>query len=143
MLLGVGSVVAALGLTALVSRTATPVDQNTQSLVLLIGLAVGVDYALFVIRRAREERAAGASVRESVNRAGATAGRAVLISGMTVVVAMSGMLVARTGVAAPPGVDHGRRRRPAGPGVADARHVLALLGRRAHTGPRWIPRLHH
>jgi RND superfamily putative drug exporter len=83
-----------LGLTAWTSRTLTPVDQNTQSLVLLIGLAVGVDYALFVIRRSREERAAGAGVRESIGRAGRTAGRAVLISGATVVVAMSGMLVA-------------------------------------------------
>lgn len=94
MLLGVGAVVSALGLTAWASRSGTPVDQNTQSLVLLIGLAVGVDYALFVIRRAREERAAGASVVESVTTAGRTAGRAVVISGITVVVAMSGMLVA-------------------------------------------------
>jgi putative drug exporter of the RND superfamily len=94
VLLGIGAVVAALGLTGYASRTLTPVDQNTESLVLLIGLAVGVDYALFVIRRAREERAAGASVRESVLTAGATAGRAVVISGVTVVVAMSGMLVA-------------------------------------------------
>ncbi|HET9653764.1 MAG TPA: MMPL family transporter [Kineosporiaceae bacterium] len=94
VLLGVGAVAAALGLTALASRQLTPVDQNTQSLVLLIGLAVGVDYALFVIRRSREERAAGAGVREAITRAGATAGRAVVISGITVVVAMSGMLVA-------------------------------------------------
>jgi putative drug exporter of the RND superfamily len=94
VLLGVGAVVTALGVTAFTSRTVMPVDQNTQSLVLLIGLAVGVDYALFVLRRAREERAAGASVRESIARAGATAGRAVVISGVTVVVAMSGMLVA-------------------------------------------------
>ncbi len=92
--LGIGAVVAALGLTALASRQVTPVDQNTQSLVLLIGLAVGVDYALFVIRRSREERAAGATVRQAIARAGATAGRAVVISGITVVVAMSGMLVA-------------------------------------------------
>ena len=94
VLLGVASVLAALGLTGLASRTWTPVDENTQSLVLLIGLAVGVDYALFVMRRAREERRAGASVREAVSIAGATAGRAVVISGITVVVAMSGMLVA-------------------------------------------------
>jgi RND superfamily putative drug exporter len=94
VLLAVGAVATALGLTALVSRELVPVDPNTQSLVLLIGLAVGVDYALFVLRRSREERAAGASVREAVTRAGATAGRAVVISGITVVVAMSGMLVA-------------------------------------------------
>jgi putative drug exporter of the RND superfamily len=94
LLLAIGAVLTALGLTALTSRTLVPVDPNTQSLVLLIGLAVGVDYALFVLRRSREERAAGASVRESISRASATAGRAVVISGITVVVAMSGMLVA-------------------------------------------------
>lgn len=92
--LGLGSVGVALGGTALVSTGIMPVDQNSQSLVLLIGLAVGVDYALFVLRRAREERAAGASVRDSIGIAGATAGRAVVVSGLTVVVAMSGMLVA-------------------------------------------------
>lgn len=94
LVLGLGSVGLALGLTALVSTGIMPVDQNTQPLVLLIGLAVGVDYALFVLRRAREERAAGASVRDSIGIAGATAGRAVVVSGLTVVVAMSGMLVA-------------------------------------------------
>jgi RND superfamily putative drug exporter len=94
VLLGIGAVVAALGLTAWTSRTITPVDQNTQSLVLLIGLAVGVDYSMFVLRRVQEERRAGASVREAIVTAGRTAGRAVVISGVTVVVAMSGMLVA-------------------------------------------------
>jgi RND superfamily putative drug exporter len=94
LLLAVGAVATALGLTALVSREVVPVDPNTQSMVLLIGLAVGVDYVLFVLRRSREERAKGASVKEAIGRAGATAGRAVVISGITVVVAMSGMLVA-------------------------------------------------
>lgn len=94
LVLGIGSVLAALGLTAAVSQHIVTVDPNTQSLVLLIGLAVGVDYALFIMRRAREERAAGASVEESIVRAGATAGRAVLVSGLTVMVAMAGMLVA-------------------------------------------------
>lgn len=94
LVLGLGSVAAAMGATALVSQNLLPVDPNSQSLILLIGLAVGVDYALFVLRRAREERAAGASVRDSIGIAGATAGRAVVVSGLTVVVAMSGMLVA-------------------------------------------------
>lgn len=94
LVLGIGSVAVALGLTAAVSNHLITVDQNTQSLVLLIGLAVGVDYALFVMRRAREERAAGASVEESIVAAGATAGRAVIVSGLTVMVAMAGMLVA-------------------------------------------------
>jgi RND superfamily putative drug exporter len=93
VLLGIAAVVTALGVTALISKTYA-VDGNTQSLVLLIGLAVGVDYALFVIRRSRQERAHGLPVRETIRVAGATAGRAVIISGVTVVVSMAGMLVA-------------------------------------------------
>lgn len=94
LILGIGSVAVALGLTALTSHHIVSIDPNAQSLILVIGLAVGVDYALFVLRRAREERAAGADVRDAVIRAGATAGRAIVISGLTVMVAMSGMIVA-------------------------------------------------
>lgn len=94
VLLGLGAVVTALGLTALASRHVVSVDPNAQPMVLLIGLAVGVDYALFVLRRAREERAGGRSAAESVVIATRHAGRAVIISGLTVVVAMAGMLVA-------------------------------------------------
>jgi putative drug exporter of the RND superfamily len=94
LLLGLSSVVVALGLTALASRHLVPVDPTTQSLVLLIGLAVGVDYSLFIMRRVQEEMAAGRSRTDAIAVAGATAGRAVVISGLTVVVAMAGMLVA-------------------------------------------------
>ena len=94
LVLGLGSVVVAMGLTSAASHGIVSVDPNAQSLILLIGLAVGVDYALFVVRRAREERAQGAEVRDAIAIAGATAGRAVVISGITVIVAMSGMLVA-------------------------------------------------
>ncbi len=94
LLLGLGSVAAAMGVTAAASRGLVDVDPYAQSLILLIGLAVGVDYALFILRRAREERAAGASVEDSIAIAGGTAGRAVIISGVTVIVAMAGMLVA-------------------------------------------------
>jgi RND superfamily putative drug exporter len=94
LVLGLLSVGVAMGLTAAASQGIVSVDPNAQSLILLIGLAVGVDYALFVVRRAREERAQGAEVRDSIAIAGATAGRAVVISGLTVIVAMSGMLVA-------------------------------------------------
>ena len=60
---------------------------------LLIGLAVGVDYALFYLKREREERAAGRSERASLEAAAATSGRAVLISGLTVMIAMAGMFL--------------------------------------------------
>lgn len=90
---GMASVVTALGLTAAISQF-VPVDQNAQSLVLLIGLAVGVDYALFVLRRTREERSGGLSPRDAVRATGSTAVRAVVISGITVVIAMAGLIVA-------------------------------------------------
>ena len=57
---------------------------------LLIGLAVGVDYSMFYLRREREERAAGRSERAALEAAAATSGRSVLISGLTVMVAMAG-----------------------------------------------------
>jgi hypothetical protein len=59
--------------------------------VFLIGLAVGVDYALFYLRRMREERAAGRSNEAALEAAAATSGRAVLVSGVTVMLAMAGM----------------------------------------------------
>ena len=65
----------------------------TQSVILLIGMAVGVDYSLFYIRREREERARGLGHREALLRTAGTSGYAVLISGLTVLIAMAGMLL--------------------------------------------------
>jgi uncharacterized membrane protein YdfJ with MMPL/SSD domain len=86
------AVMAALGLLSVVSQ-AVPVDDAAGSVILLIGLAVGVDYSLFYLRREREERAAGKGVDAALDAAAATSGRAVLISGLTVLIAMAGMLV--------------------------------------------------
>ena len=61
---------------------------------LLMGMAVGVDYLMFYLRREREERAAGAGERASLEAAAATSGRAILVSGFTVMVAMAGMYIA-------------------------------------------------
>jgi RND superfamily putative drug exporter len=93
LLLGLSAVMAALGLVALPSQI-VPLGENTASIILLVGLAVGVDYTLFYLRREREERAAGASHRDAIHTAAATSGRAVLISGLTVIVAMAGMFLA-------------------------------------------------
>jgi uncharacterized membrane protein YdfJ with MMPL/SSD domain len=93
LLIGVTTVVAALGLVALPSHI-SPIDANLQSVILLIGLAVSVDYSLFYLRREREERAAGRSERSALEIAAATSGRAVLISGLTVIAAMAGMFLA-------------------------------------------------
>ena len=92
LLIGLTSVLAALGLVAFPSRI-LPVDDNLPAVILLIGLAVGVDYSLFYLRREREERAAGRSERSALEAAAATSGRAVLISGATVIVAMAGMFI--------------------------------------------------
>ncbi|MGI8329686.1 MMPL family transporter [Actinomadura scrupuli] len=83
---------AALGLLSAISRL-LPMDESANSVMLLMGLAVGVDYCLFYIRREREERAAGRTREEALRVAAATSGRSVLISGVTVIVAMAGMFL--------------------------------------------------
>jgi len=93
LLLALSSVMATLGLVAIGSH-AIPIEDSVGSVVLLIGLAVGVDYALFYLRREREERAARRSERAALEAAAATSGRAVLISGLTVMIAMAGMFIA-------------------------------------------------
>ncbi|MGZ8666167.1 MAG: MMPL family transporter [Solirubrobacterales bacterium] len=93
LILALTAVAATIGLIGLVSQI-SPVDEAISSVVLLIGLAVGVDYSMFYLRREREERAAGNSARASLEAAAATSGRAVLISGFTVMIAMAGMYLA-------------------------------------------------
>ena len=90
LLLGVTAVMATMGLVAGVSQL-TPATENLSSVVVLVGLAVGVDYSLFYIRREREERRAGRDPEAALAAAAATSGRAVLISGFTVMAAMAGM----------------------------------------------------
>jgi uncharacterized membrane protein YdfJ with MMPL/SSD domain len=94
LLLALSSVVATIGIVSLVSHL-TPMDQSVNEVILLIGLAVGVDYTLFYLKREREERAAGRGHRAALEAAAATSGRAVLISGFTVLVAMAGLLFTR------------------------------------------------
>src|SRR5207247_587465 len=91
LLLALSGVAATIGLVALPSHL-VPLDQNVSAVILLIGLAVGVDYSLFYLKREREERAAGKSSRAAIEAAAATSGRSVLISGLTVIIAMAGML---------------------------------------------------
>ncbi|MEZ0112089.1 RND superfamily putative drug exporter [Catenulispora sp. EB89] len=92
VLLAVTAFVAALGLLDLVSH-AIPVASTSTSVMLLMGLAVGVDYCLFYLRRERQERAAGRSPQEALRVAAATSGHSVLVSGITVMVAMAGMFL--------------------------------------------------
>jgi putative drug exporter of the RND superfamily len=88
--LAVTAVVAAMGLLAAASRLAPAVDE-TMHVMLLVGLAVGVDYCLFYIRRERDERRNGADSHRALVIAAQTSGRSIWISGLTVIVAMSGM----------------------------------------------------
>jgi uncharacterized membrane protein YdfJ with MMPL/SSD domain len=90
LLLAVTGVAATLGLVGPISHI-TPVDQTISNVILLIGLAVGVDYSLFYLKRVREERAAGRVNGAAIEAAAATSGRAVLVSGFTVMIAMGGM----------------------------------------------------
>jgi uncharacterized membrane protein YdfJ with MMPL/SSD domain len=92
LLLGFTAVIAALGVTELLSHV-LHVEQSITSVILCIGLAVGIDYSLFYVRRAREERAHGRTPSDALGAAAATSGRAVLISGFTVMIAMMGMFL--------------------------------------------------
>jgi len=92
LLLGLTAVFATFGLIALPSHL-LPVALEAQAMVLLIGLAVGVDYSMFYLKRERQERAAGRSAEAALEAAAATSGRSVLISGLTVMAAMAGLLL--------------------------------------------------
>ena len=92
VLLALTAVMATTGLIALPSQFVA-VDESIGEVILLIGLAVGIDYSLFYLRREREERAAGRSEHAALEAAAATSGRAVLISGVTVMIAMAGMFL--------------------------------------------------
>jgi len=95
--LAMTAIFSATGLLALTSQL-LHVDSATSNVMLLIGLAVGVDYSLFYVMRQREERAKGRDKRRAIEIAAATSGRAVLISGITVIVAMAGMFLTGNGI---------------------------------------------
>ncbi len=92
LILALTAVAGTAGLAGVASQL-VPTDSVTLQVIILVGLAVGVDYSLFYIRREREERAAGRSKLDALDMAAATSGRAVLISGITVMIAMAGMFL--------------------------------------------------
>jgi uncharacterized membrane protein YdfJ with MMPL/SSD domain len=92
VLLALTAVVAAFGLLGPISH-AFALDDSVKTIVLLIGMAVGVDYALFYIVRSREERRRGLPSHEALERTARTSGRTVLIAGTTVTIAMAGLFV--------------------------------------------------
>jgi RND superfamily putative drug exporter len=91
LLLAVVAIVVAFGLTALLGR-AFDLSFFVSNVITMIGLAVGIDYSLFIVARFREERRRGASTVGAIELAAGTASKAVLFSGTTVVLALAGML---------------------------------------------------
>jgi putative drug exporter of the RND superfamily len=92
LLLAATSVITALSLLAIPGHW-LPVGQATSEVTLLIGMAVGIDYSLFYLRREREERARGATVAQALRIAAGTSGRAIVISGLTVMIALAGLFL--------------------------------------------------
>lgn len=129
VLIAFSGVLATIGLSALASHV-VPAGDATQSVILLIGMAVGVDYSLFYIRREREERARGLGPREALLKAAGTSGHAVLISGLTVLIAMAGMLF--TGNAVFTSIAVGAMLMVAVALIGSLSILPALLGRLGH-----------
>jgi RND superfamily putative drug exporter len=92
LVLSIISIVLALALAGLIGRV-YPMHTFVLNIVTTLGLAVGIDYTLFIISRYREERARGFEKTDAIAATGATANRAIFFSGMTVVLAMFGMVV--------------------------------------------------
>ncbi|MGH9266999.1 MAG: MMPL family transporter, partial [Acidimicrobiales bacterium] len=89
---GIGAIAIAVGIVALVGQAA-PFSFFVINMITMIGLAVGIDYSLFIVSRYREERHKGLDKLAAIERAGGTATRAVLFSGLTVVLALLGMIL--------------------------------------------------
>jgi RND superfamily putative drug exporter len=92
VMLGIAAIVVALGLTALVGQTMDLTFMIT-NMITMMGLAVGIDYSLFILTRFREERAKGLSKMDAIGKAGSTASRAIFFSGLTVMLALVGLVI--------------------------------------------------
>lgn len=95
VLLGMTSVLATMGLAAPISHL-FPAEPSVGSMILLVGMAVGVDYSLFYLKREREERAKGATTRDAVEIAAATSGHAIIVSGIAVMASVAGLYAVGT-----------------------------------------------
>ena len=95
VVLAIFSIVVALALAAAIGQI-SPLSFFVVNMITFMGLAVGIDYSLFIVSRCREERRAGRALVDAIAVAGATASRAVLFSGLTVVLALVGILIVPT-----------------------------------------------
>lgn len=92
IILAIAAVFTAIGLTGIIGQF-VELNEFVPNIITMMGLAVGIDYSLFVLSRYREERSKGLSKEAAIDLSGHTAGRAVAFSGMTVVLALLGMLI--------------------------------------------------
>ncbi len=95
IVMGIFSIAVTLGIVGLIGQI-WKFTFFAPNLISMMGLAVGIDYSLFIVSRYREERQRGRDKMEAIGRSGATANRAVFFSGLTVVLALSGMLLVPT-----------------------------------------------
>ncbi len=130
VLLAITAVIAAISLLSVIGQW-LPVGQSTSEVVLVIGMAVGVDYSLFYLRREREERARGRSYAEALRIAAGTSGKAVVISGLTVMVTLAGLFL--TGLSVFDGIGLGSI---AVVGIAVAGSLTVLPALLSWLGPR-------
>jgi uncharacterized membrane protein YdfJ with MMPL/SSD domain len=93
LLLAFTAVMGATGLNVLLSQVVATEPDTVGAIIVMIGMAVGIDYSLFYLRREREERHGGLRPHDALLRTARTSGQAVLVSGSTVLIAMAGMFV--------------------------------------------------
>jgi len=94
LVLAITSLLAAFGILGIYSQIAGAVSPNATQLIVLIGLAVAVDYSLFMITRFRVERRAGRPRAKAIEVSSSTAGRAVFFSGLAVMISLAGLITA-------------------------------------------------
>ncbi len=92
LVLAITSLIAAFGMLGIYSQAVGPVSPNATQLIVLIGLAVAVDYSLFMITRFRVERRAGRERAKAIEVSSSTAGRAVFFSGLAVMISLAGLI---------------------------------------------------
>ena len=92
LILAIGSIFSATAVAAIVSQ-AFPLDESYSEMILLMGMAVGIDYSLFIVSRYRSERLAGRQKLDAIAVASNTTGRTVLYAGITVVLSLTGLML--------------------------------------------------
>lgn len=133
ILLSLTTVVTTFGLLQVIGKV-IPINSAANAIILLVGVAVGIDYSLFYLRRYREERLSGREVRDAMRTTARTSGHVVVVSGLTVMLCLTGLLF--TGIDRLQGVSVGTVLVV---GLAVAGSVTALPASLALLG-RWVDR---